>query len=59
MKGNSMLQGKKTYIVAAITAAVAAAEVLGYHVPDYVLTLLGALGLYGLRDAVDKSPRLY
>ena len=48
----NILDGKKTYIAAAIAAAVAAAQVLGYTVPDYVLTLLGAFGLYGIRSAI-------
>ena len=39
---------------AAIAAAVAAAQVLGYEVPEYVLTLLAALGLYGVRSAIGK-----
>lgn len=49
-----ILNGKKTYIAAAIAAAVAAAQVLGYEVPEYVLTLLAALGLYGVRSAIGK-----
>ena len=47
-----ILNGKKTYIAAAIAAAVAAAQVLGYEIPEYVLTLLAALGLYGVRSAI-------
>lgn len=49
-----ILQGKKTYLAAAIAAAVAAAQVLGYTVPDYVLTLLAAFGLYGVRSAIGR-----
>lgn len=48
------LEGKKTYVAAAIAAGVAAAQVLGYEVPEYVLTLLGALGLYGIRSAIGR-----
>lgn len=48
------LQGKKTYIAAAITAVVAGAQVLGYTVPDYALTLLAAFGLYGVRSAISR-----
>ena len=48
------LQGKKTYLAAAIAAAVAAAQVLGYTVPDYALTLLAAFGLYGVRSAIAR-----
>ena len=50
----NILNGKKTYIAAAIAAGVAAAQVLGYEVPEYVLTLLAALGLYGVRNAIGK-----
>jgi hypothetical protein len=50
----SKLAGKKTYIAAAIAAAVAGAQALGYDVPEYVLTLLGALGLYGVRSAIGR-----
>lgn len=48
------LNGKKTYLAAAIAAGIAAAQVLGYEVPEYVLTLLGAFGLYGIRSAIGK-----
>ena len=48
------LEGKKTYIAAAIAAAVAAAQALGYEVPEYALTMLAALGLYGVRNAIGK-----
>ena len=48
------LAGKKTYLAAAIAAVVAAAQSLGYEVPDYALTLLGAFGLYGMRSAIGR-----
>lgn len=44
--------GKRTYIVAAIAGAVAVAQALGYVIPDYVFTVLGAFGLYGVRKAI-------
>lgn len=50
-----MLAGKKTYIAAAVTGGVAAAQVLGIVVPEYVLTLLAAFGLYGLRSALNNN----
>lgn len=53
----AFLDGKKTYLAAAIVAAVAAAEYLGYHVPEYVLVLLNAFGLYGMRSAIGKMGR--
>lgn len=49
-----IFEGKKTYIAAATAAALAAAQVFGYVVPDYVLTLLAAFGLYGVRSAIGK-----
>jgi hypothetical protein len=50
------LEGKKTYITAVVTGAVAAAQVLGYEIPVYVLTILAALGLYSVRSAI-KTPQ--
>ena len=50
-----LLNGKKTYLVAAIAAATAAAQALGYTVPDWVYAIEGALGLGALRVAVSKS----
>lgn len=52
----AFLEGKKTYIVAALAAATAAAQALGYTVPDWVYTLEGALGLGALRVAVTRTP---
>lgn len=49
------LKGKKTYITAAIAGGVAAAQVLGVEVPSGVLTLLGAFGLYGIRNALPRD----
>ena len=51
----SMLEGKKTYIVAFIAAVTAAAEDLGFTVPDYVYAIEAALGLGALRVAVTKT----
>ncbi len=53
----SFLDGKKTYIAAAVTGLVAAAQVLGYEIPEYVLTLLAAFGFYGMRSAIGKVGR--
>lgn len=52
----TFLQGKKTYIVAGICAATAAAQALGYTVPDWIYAVEGAFGLGALRVAVTKSP---
>ena len=49
-----VLEGKKTYIAAAVAAAIAGAQALGYEIPEYALTLLAALGLYGVRSAISK-----
>lgn len=49
-------EGKKTYIVALIAALTAAAEALGYTVPDFVYAIEAALGLGALRVAITKTP---
>lgn len=51
----NLLSGKKTYIIAAIAAATAAAQALGYTVPDWIYPIEGALGLGALRVAVSKN----
>ena len=51
--GNA-LQGKKTYIVALLIAAGAAAMSLGVVIPEIVWPILGALGLGAVRSALDK-----
>lgn len=48
------LQGKKTYIVAALAAAGAVAQALGYEIPEYVLILLGAAGFGSVRSAIGR-----
>jgi hypothetical protein len=51
----NVLAGKKTYVIAAIAAATAAAQALGYSIPDWIYAVEGALGLGALRVAVSKS----
>jgi len=51
----AFLEGKKTYIVALIGAALAFANAIGYVVPEWVFPLLGALGLGTLRAAVSRA----
>jgi hypothetical protein len=51
----SFFDGKKTYLVAIIAAATAAAQALGYTVPDFVYAIEAALGLGALRVAVTKT----
>ena len=48
------LQGKKTYIVAALAAAGAVAQALGYVIPEYVFILLGAAGFGAVRSAIGR-----
>jgi len=49
------LQGKKTYLVALVAAAIAALGVLGIAIPDWVMQLLGVLGLVTLRAGISKT----
>jgi len=51
----SFLNGKKTYVIAALAALTAAAQALGYTIPDWAYALEGALGLGALRVAVNRS----
>jgi hypothetical protein len=51
----NLLNGKKTYVIAVIAAATAAAQALGYTIPDWLYPIEGALGLGALRVAVGKS----
>ena len=48
------IQGKKTYIVAALAAAGAVAQAFGYTIPEYVWILLSAAGLGAVRAAVGR-----
>ncbi len=51
----SLLDGRKTYIVALVAAVTAALQALGYTVPDFVYPVEAALGLGALRVAVTKG----
>ena len=46
------LAGKKTYLTALAIGVLAAAQALGYPVPEWVYGILGALGLGTLRPGV-------
>lgn len=48
------MRGKKTYLVAAVAAASAAAEALGHPVPQWLWPLLGAAGLTTVRSAIRR-----
>jgi hypothetical protein len=47
-----LLKGKKTYLTAIVAGLLAAAQALGYPIPEYVYAFLGAVGLATLRAAV-------
>lgn len=51
----TFFQGKKTYIVVIVTFVIAGLQANGVAVPQYVVDMLMALGLYGLRDAISKK----
>lgn len=53
----TFLDGKKTYITAAVTAVIAFIQAMGYPVPEYVYALLAAFGITTLRAAVAKTER--
>ncbi len=49
------VNGKKTYITAILTGVVAAADVLGYQVPEGAYALLAAVFGITVRHAIGKS----
>lgn len=51
-KALTFLQGKKTYIVAFVTAAIVFAQVMGVVIPEWIFPLLGAAGITTLRSAI-------
>jgi len=55
-KLGKFLQGKKTYIVAILIGVFAALESMGVVIPEYVYTILAALGLGALRSGSSKRP---
>lgn len=48
----SLLKGRKTYLCAIVAGVLAALNVLGIVVPEYVYTLLAAAGLAAVRAAI-------
>lgn len=54
-KLREFLSGKKTYLTAIAIGVIAALEYLGIEVPGWVISLLAALGLTGLRAAIKKK----
>lgn len=49
------LEGKKTYIIAFVGAAIALAQAFGVEVPESVLGVLAFLGIGTLRAGVAKG----
>lgn len=50
----NFLNGKKTYLVAALAAAAAVASAFGHEVPEWAWLLLNAAGLGAVRQAIGK-----
>jgi hypothetical protein len=50
----ALLEGKKTYITAALIGIGAAATALGYTIPEWVWIALSAVGLGSVRAAIKK-----
>lgn len=50
----SLINGKKTFIIAGLVGIGAVLTMLGFHIPDFVWPILGALGLGAVRDAISK-----
>lgn len=50
----SFLKGKRTYLIALVAAALAAANSLGYVVPEWVFIMLASLGLTTTRAAIGR-----
>ena len=48
------LNGKKTYITAALIGVCAALQAYGIVIPEYVFVLLGAMGLGAVRAGIKK-----
>lgn len=51
---SSILKGKKTYVAAVALVGFAAAQYFGIKVPEETWIALNALGLAGLRSALDS-----
>ena len=50
----NFLKGKKTYLIAAIAAAVAFANAMEWNIPAWSFELIAALGLGTLRAGIGK-----
>lgn len=49
------IEGKKTYIIAFVGAAIALAQAFGVQIPEPVVTVLAFLGIGTLRAGVAKA----
>jgi hypothetical protein len=48
-----MLEGRKSYIVAIAIGVFGVLQYFGIVIPEYIWTILGALGLGAIRDAIN------
>lgn len=51
------IEGKKSYIVAFLTALLGLVQAFGIVVPEWLLFILAGLGIGTLRHAVSKLPQ--
>lgn len=51
----TFLEGKRTYIVGAVTFVIGGLQALGVDIPVWVYPMLGSLGLAALRAGVAKA----
>jgi hypothetical protein len=49
-----LIDGKKTFIVSGLAVAIAALQIFGVVIPEYLWQILGAVGLASVRDALNK-----
>lgn len=54
-KVEGLLEGKKTYIVSALVAIGAVLQYQGVVIPEFVWSILAALGLGAARSAINKK----
>ena len=54
-KLGKLLQGKKTYVIVALTFIGAGLQAVGVEIPTFVWTLLGAMGLGAIRSGINKT----
>lgn len=52
----NLLAGKRTYIVAFLTALIGLLAAFGIELPEWLMYILGGLGLTTLRAAIPPTP---